>query len=163
MTKQRLYQSFEETTGGNAAMERESVKRSERKARTKAKTAAETTHDTAPSAGQAIQAGAQNIQDRTRDLGRQAEVWAEEARERETAELRAHAHAIERVTYSDFERGYSGKIEKASRKIGHLIGRVRRVQGEDIVSGAKGFVREHPNSIFGALAAGFVLGKLLRR
>ena len=160
MTKQRLYQTFDETTGGSAATERES---SRRRARTKARTAAETAHKAAESAGQTIRAGAQEMQDRSRELGREAEVWAEEARERESAEVRAHEQAVERIARGDFERPRTEKVEAAGRKIGRFVGRVRSVEAKDIVTDVKGFVREHPNSIFGALAAGFVVGRLLRR
>ncbi len=157
MRNGRLYQTFDETTGGSAARGSETG-RAERKIRNRVKTAAETARAEAGTAAGAIESRAEELKGR-------AEVWAEEAREKAAAQARAHEDAVRRVETGDFagRPAYAGKIQEVSRKVGDIIGRVRNVRGRDLVGDSKAFVRDHPNSVFGAMAAGVVVGLFLRR
>ena len=150
----RLYQAFDEGAGGTAREAGEALRRAERRTRARARAAAETTP--AP-----LEVGAVEGDGRAEEVAHQAQVWAEEERERMAAAARTHEQAIERM--AGRQPGYAATIQNASRTVGRLAGRVRSIEPREIVGRAKGYIQQHPNAVFGALAAGFVVGRLMRR
>jgi hypothetical protein len=58
---------------------------------------------------------------------------------------------------------YGRRMQTASEKLGRMMGRVRHLRRQDLLEGTKDFIRDNPKSIFAALAAGFLVGRLLRR
>ncbi len=98
-----------------------------------------------------------------RTIEREAVVWAEEARQRGTAAARALEQAQEQVGSKLDRLELQRRIQDASRTIGRTLGRIRSMRREQVVETVKGYVRQHPNSVLGAAAVGFVLGRLMRR
>ncbi len=99
-------------------------------------------------------------------LGRQAQVWAEEARIEGAATAQAEAIAASDVALGINETTGDRLAQTGrslGRRVGRVVGLVRGTNRESIADGARNVVRQHPNTILAAAAAGFLIGRALRR
>ncbi len=68
------------------------------------------------------------------------------------------------------EPGYARAIRSVAHRAGNiwgraegLWGRVRSTRKEDVVGVVERFVSRHPETVYGAVAAGFLVGRYLKR
>jgi ElaB/YqjD/DUF883 family membrane-anchored ribosome-binding protein len=152
----RLYDEFDQDVAGAAEDAANAGLPAGRRARNRVRAAADAVQQAATTAGETAASHVRTVE-------REAVVWAEEARQRGAAAAQSLGQAAEDIGSSLNQGEIHRKMHDASRAIGRTVGRIRNVRGQQVAGTVKEYVREHPSSLFGAAALGFVLGRLMRR
>jgi hypothetical protein len=106
-------------------------------------------------AADAVQRGERRARAKVRNAA--GAVRDAEARIQREASARAAAGIDETRT----DR-YARVARSTAERIGTAVGRARTARTEDIVTELKDFVSKYPSSLLGAVAAGFLFGRLIR-
>ncbi len=91
-----------------------------------------------------------------------AETLHEKTDQAAAAAERATSQIAARVEQPSARNTAADWAHAAGERAGSVVRYVRDMQTEDLVRGTKNFVRRHPSSLFGAVVAGFVIGRMLR-